>query len=357
LVPCTSLVTLCGVVPLIVIFSLGDLAPGEAIPLIVIFGLFGIALIFQGWRGTPQESTPRCARCGYDLRGIVKGARTRCSECGGDLSASDAVQTTTRRRSRKRMTWGLVVIGIPCLMIGWERAMRIVGPDLERLRSTKSLIASIPNEGRGSYQWVELQRRLACGQLNKQEASDAVDQLILTAQKDSRSREEVFSLSGGFLRAAGNAGDISSAQYVAIGQTYYGKTPKLTTPAIVFANQPVGLEIQRANPSWLPGTELGITVRDVAVCNGPTTQPWQGVARRPNPGWFWPRTDELSVSVAPGTYQITFILDMSLLNNGLVTIGAAPKWPALPSLATWTETITRPLQVLPAVAQHVASRP
>src|SRR4029079_13714884 len=94
---------------------------GLALPFLLAF-LIGIFLIFQGVRGIPVLSDPKCAKCKYDLRWIKPDENRICPECGSDLTAPRAVRFGELGR-RPRL------IGIGCLLI----ALTFAGPLLLNL--------------------------------------------------------------------------------------------------------------------------------------------------------------------------------------------------------------------------------
>src|SRR4051794_15983493 len=77
----------------------------------------GIALAIRGFSGTPALSEPKCARCGYDLRGFTGAPPTRCSECGSDLTVAAAVRWGDYRR-RPGLIWtGIALVLLPLLLV------------------------------------------------------------------------------------------------------------------------------------------------------------------------------------------------------------------------------------------------
>ncbi len=75
------------------------------------FVVAGLALLLclvslvRGLRGRRVGTEPRCAKCGFDLTGLVERGTTTCPECGQKLDAPGAVMTGVRRRRR----WALAL--------------------------------------------------------------------------------------------------------------------------------------------------------------------------------------------------------------------------------------------------------
>ena len=67
-------------------------------------GFAGMILLVRGMRGVPSLSEPRCAKCGYDLRGSAGAPAGVCPECGADLTKPRAVRWGDYRK-RPKLIW------------------------------------------------------------------------------------------------------------------------------------------------------------------------------------------------------------------------------------------------------------
>ena len=61
--------------------------------LLIAVTVVGIVLITLGVRGRPVFASPRCRKCGYDLRNMqfMSAEIGACPECGARLSGTDSV--------------------------------------------------------------------------------------------------------------------------------------------------------------------------------------------------------------------------------------------------------------------------
>ena len=153
-------------------------------------GVVGLILLVRGMRGAPSLSEPRCAKCGYDLRGFSGAPPQVCSECGADLTRPHAVRWGRYPRRTKLINSGVALLVLPTVVLG---ALALtVGPGGFRSRpvSNAALIARLPRTANQPWDWQELDRRRAGQQLSNEEASQAVDHLIasLAARPPSTSK-------------------------------------------------------------------------------------------------------------------------------------------------------------------------
>src|SRR2546425_9427727 len=88
--------------------------------IVLLLAMFGLAMIFRGLARAPTLSEPRCAKCGYDLRGFALTTPTRCSECGSDLTLRSAVRWGEYQRQPRWMIVGVVLLllsGVSCVLL------------------------------------------------------------------------------------------------------------------------------------------------------------------------------------------------------------------------------------------------
>ncbi len=84
---------------------------------IVVLGAISVALIAVGLRGRRIHDRPVCARCRFDVSGLVVRAREandlatrRCPECGADLARAGAVRQGLRQRRRVPLAFGILLL-------------------------------------------------------------------------------------------------------------------------------------------------------------------------------------------------------------------------------------------------------
>jgi len=316
---------------------------------IVIFGAAGIVMIIWGWRGAAVASEPRCAQCGYDLRGVADLKIARCSECGGELGRHGAVSRSAFQRRPKRIMAGIVVLGLPWLLILIAMVLRFIGPNGERFRSNQSIIVSLLNDPNPAWQWPELALRLRSGRLGKAEASPAVNEFVAEVQNRREKNGPLFWKD--FFQAADRAGAIDPDQYLKIAQAYYGKVPTVTLHSPVQAtNAPSGFSVSTVNHWQLPGNELVCAVRRISLAAGSTAP-----VKSPIPSPGAPPASENLVdasgnwiappNVLPGRYQATFVVDMGLVPAAGRSGFMAGLPGQAPPRARWTESVTLPLDI------------
>ena len=89
---------------------------------VVILSAIGLAMLVLGFRGQPIFSSPRCAKCGYDLRNVQfmssDAAVGNCPECGNELARVGAVSFGRWQQQPKRIVWGVALLVLPWVLAG-----------------------------------------------------------------------------------------------------------------------------------------------------------------------------------------------------------------------------------------------
>lgn len=91
------------------------------LPVILISALLGLALLTLGLRGRRINDHPLCARCRFDLSGLVTPgtpATLPCPECGASLTAPGAIRTGQRVRRRSAIAAGSLLLLISASLGG-----------------------------------------------------------------------------------------------------------------------------------------------------------------------------------------------------------------------------------------------
>src|SRR6266496_5872905 len=163
---------------------------------LIAVALVGLIVLTLGVRGRPDLSSPRCARCSYDLRAVSfmsEQSAGVCPECGAQLSESGAVSFGKWRRQPRLVIGGLTLIALPVLVgLGLGAMPRsrsaamvaAVGPANRSSQPTSAILASLPKSINAPWDWQELDRRLRAGSLSAADVSSAVGILITQLQAD-----------------------------------------------------------------------------------------------------------------------------------------------------------------------------
>jgi hypothetical protein len=329
----------------------------ETMPLLIIFifAACGLFLIALGIRGTPTPAGPRCARCGYDLRGAAGTTIERCSECGNDLSIPSAIRRDRSQRRPGKIVAGVAVVALPWLLIGGLLLGQFIGLHGERFRSNRSIIAAISTDP--SWESAELDRRLNAGSLSKDEASAAVEQFVVY---DEHHPNWPFTVT--FLQSANRAGAVTGDQLLRLAQSLCGKTPDVFVHP-VRSNETTFVDIVLHQSFWpLPGHAPTPVVRGIWLDQRPfaekgsesgresTSQP-TGTNLCLGAGLNWMAATKLP----PGDYQAHMLIDfyVSPFVGGLVS--AAPSQANIG--AKWTVNVTVPVTVLPPAIRSSLQQP
>lgn len=339
---------------------------GPAVLLLVVGFLIGLVLVYRGWRGVPMLSEPRCAKCGYDLRGFAGAPPAVCSECGSDLTKPHAVRWGQYRR-RPRLIWaGAAVAGVPLLLFAAMLIIVARGSRIDRFpQSNRAVIASLAKTADSPWDWQELQRRRAAGSLSGQEASQAVDELIAFLGKSKGpAGSGPLTWSEPFLTQADAAGDIPPEQYLRLAKAYYGRQPVVRYTARVRQGKPLRFAVTYGGHWNLPGVELVKALRAVKLPDGREAaltadddyEVRSGQAK-PNRDYMsaagsWEIAGEADLDLPPGEHTLTFVVDAGLLKAGAAPQvvsnkpGQARHWPQ--GRARWTVESTAKVTIVPA---------
>src|SRR5688500_9363773 len=88
------------------------------LPLVAVaMSVFGLVWLTLGVRGKPIFSSPRCAKCGYDLRNMQfmpPETVGNCPECGNDLAAAGGVTFGRWKAQPSR-----IVVGVAMMILPW----------------------------------------------------------------------------------------------------------------------------------------------------------------------------------------------------------------------------------------------
>ena len=327
-------------------------------------GLPGLVLLVRGLRGTPSLSEPRCAKCGYDLRGYAGAPPGACSECGADLAKPDAIRWGEYRKRPKLIWTGAALLVLPAVVLtAMVLALGRGGP-LDRRASNADLIARLPRTGIQPWDWQELERRFNAGRLSNEEAAKAVDQLIAAlAARPPAQGNQPLTWSSPFVERLDTAGVISAEQYARLAQAFYGNQPSVRAAPRVSQGQWLQFSLDYLGHWELPGTDSVKALRAVKGPGGRELLVMSGSDGGDGRGPTKPNLDLLSyggpfdidgrvkLDLPPGEHTLTFVVDAAVLPAGskprvvMDRPGQARRWPN--ARAKWTVEVPVKVTVIP----------
>jgi hypothetical protein len=339
--------------------------------LFLILSLGGLVMLTLGVRGQPVFALPRCAKCSYDLRGLLATAPEHlgaCPECGSPLDPLGAVSFGRWRRNPRQIVWGVILMGLPWSLLPLAFRSRaiatgsvIVSPANRASLPTPALLASLKTSVNTPWDWQELQRRLSNGTLTQADASAAVNILIadLNAQRAAGRPPQPLSWAGPFLKAAISGGLLPSTQIKALCQAYYGLTPELNLRPRAHQGEPLVVDGRLYEPWTLEGMQLCWSLGSVIVDGTTKLTPQlrygsRGAAENADQfsgtGTNGQLDLKLPQSLPPGEHEIAFTFDVGTVSDRAIfhgmdgKPGTADKWPS--AIATWRTVATRKVIVV-----------
>ena len=331
------------------------------VPLVLV--LIGLILLVLGIRGSPRLSEPHCAKCGYDLRvlNFASSEPKRCSECGGrpqragggdfrplcQASATDSIGDEHDCGRRAGAVRRQAVSG------------RGSGPNNPN-RSTRTILTSLPGTVSTPWDWQELERRLAAGNLSAAETDAAFDVLIayLKQERAAGKPQQPLNWAGGFINKGISSGRASQPKVLALSQAYYSP-PKVSTPSAARVGQEIKLEVDCNDNPWnIEKAQKVWALKSVVVGGTQELQPrdaYPNGAAATNRDRFSGTSygnlhANLTHSLPPGEYELTFTFDMGVIAPGATLRGidgrpgSVEKWPA--PLATWQAVVKQKITIV-----------
>jgi hypothetical protein len=327
--------------------------------LTILLLIIGTVLIWQGFRGRPQLTEPRCRGCGYDVRGLNWMAAGRlCPECGSDLSQPDAVRFGKYKRRPRRMIAGAGVFALGILVpMGVVILQSLNRSGAITIESNASIIANLATTIDQPWDWQKLEDRYRRGQLPNEEAADAVDQFIAHLQSNPGKQGDWFPWLDGFFKTLLANDVISAEQLERLLNAYYGPSPEVRIRTRISQGKPLSYEIGSIGARDLPGIKQVLALREVTVDGEPVEMSTKYHDEiRPHRDFSAGRHDEIKARIttplSPGKHEIRFEFDRALLpenakidprHNGRP--GQADIWPT--PLVQQSVTTTVNVNVLP----------
>lgn len=321
----------------------------------------GIVLLWRGWRGAPELSAPRCAKCKYDLRMVRfdEGPPGQCPECGADLAGRKAVRFGEYRRRPGMMIGGAVLAGIPLLLM--LVALLGVSLDWRQYRPDRWVIADLATQADDDWRWEELERRYRAGGLDAGEVEQAIGHLITHLHQLRASGRFYYGGARweGFLESVERRGQVSAAQYESLCRAYYGPGPKVVLgDRRVRQGEPIHLTVNYfVDTPLLYEGQLVFALRDAHSLEGqPLTLRNARAPESDNADWLSGHKDwmggldlEVTHDLPPGEHELVLVADVGVVGDGaLIGVEGLPgqkgRWPT--PMASWTSEVVYQVEVL-----------
>ena len=197
-----------------------------------------IVLVAIAWRGRLRWSSPRCARCEYDLRHLAPDYTTTCPECGANLQKSRAVYFSRAKCRWSLLTLALLVLVLPWAVFGgyfWHQDYQTRAAARTRaIISTPSAVstaemleifeATPTGMIREGVFWQELKGRLKDGELTGQQIEQTIE--IIISRLGGRWTGSL-DYQRGFLKHAFQSGAMTADQVVRFCDAYFREGPEI----------------------------------------------------------------------------------------------------------------------------------
>lgn len=344
------------------------------LPLLVIVLFFvGLVLAVIGFRGRPVFTTPRCARCQYDLRTLnfLEGTADRCPECGSELGIAGNVSFGRLKGWPKMIIWGLLMMILPWgLLFAAFFAIRpttvmVAGgsPIPSASTSTATLLAGLPSTIDQPWNWQELERRLKIpGTLSTAEVDQALAALSadVTAKRAKGQPVTWLPWSGSFVANVLKVSAGSPEAREAFLQVYFAESPTVAFRDRVRVNTPLLVRLSRRHDANLNDVTQCWALRSVQVDGKTMLRPEDrynsNTPTASHPDRFSSQQAsnidlKLPQTLAPGEHELLFTFDLGIVSNPVTfrgldgRPGTFDKWPN--PLSHWQATVKHKLTVVP----------
>ena len=336
--------------------------------LLIAVTVLGIVLITLGVRGRPVFASPRCRKCGYDLRNMqfMSAEIGACPECGASLSGTDGVTFGRWQRRPKQIVVGVLLLVVPWLAVIpttflFRRiAGPMPGPTGVAAQTTPALLASLPKAMNSPWEWQELERRLTAGNLTTADVDAALAALAarLNANRAAGRKRQPPHWYGNFVAAAMKSQIPSQPAVDALCQAYYDQIPPMTMRKLTREGEPIPVVLNEHEPWDLNGVRRVWAITDIAAENGSklTAQQRYGPKAPLAPDALSGTGREGNAQVAlvhglpPGEHELTFAYTVGVAPDNTTFVGldgkpgTPDKWP--PTVARWTATVKRKITVV-----------
>lgn len=331
--------------------------------------IIGIVVLTLGVRGRPVFASPRCRKCGYDLRNMqfMSDAIGNCLECGAVLSAPDGVSFERWQRRPRQIVLGAVLLALPWaamipLSYFANRAQaRVPGPVGTAQQSTPALLALLRPTMTTPWTWQELERRLAAGTLTTADVDAAFAALAthFDAERAAGKPRQPPHWFGRFIDKAMKANAASPAAVDALCQAYYGPVPPITMRKLAREGEPIPV-VLNTHESWdLNGVQRCWAITAITAEDGSKLTAQQRYNRmEPLPpdglsgtGRGGEQHVALAHALPPGEHELTLTYELGVIPDNVTLVGldgkpgTPEKWP-LP-VSRWKSQVKHKVTVVP----------
>jgi hypothetical protein len=176
---------------------------------LLVASVLGITLIVVGLRGRRIDKHPLCARCGFDLIGVIIG-RKMCPECGADVSGL-AIRVGHRQR-RAGMLYAGTALATPALLIVTSIVyVQVRGIDITPHKPNWWLVYELDMGGETEAKaFTELCRRFQKNELSNQRISEVADYCLTRQAIRSIPWNRAW---GSYIETARASGKLSDQQW------------------------------------------------------------------------------------------------------------------------------------------------
>jgi len=321
---------------------------------IVLVMAAGIITAWRGWRGAPVLSLPRCAKCGYDLRGADPETTSACAECGADLTRPHAVHFGRYERRPKLIVLGIVIALLPVVLmiVGRTLAYRFntSGPVGVARRSSERLIADFAADLNSPWVPQELARRYRTGELTADEITS-----LMAATTDALAARppdaSPFVWSSQLIALLLNDPSVTDQQRRRLYEAHYFRPLQVTMRKRIRQGSNAVFEIEPASSSQLPGLQQIYALRRLTFDE---SQAFPLTSRHRTAQSPFSINGSFKADMPTGEHSLTFEVESGLLQDdptGANSVSSGShrlprlRWPE--AVLRWTETVTIDVDVLP----------
>ncbi len=338
----------------------------------------GIVFITLGLRGRPTFASPRCRKCGYDLRNMqfMSDAIGNCPECGTPLAGPSGVSFGRWERRPRQVVLGVVLLAVPWLAaipanyIAQRTRGPMPGPGGLAAQTTPAILAALPKSMNSPWEWQELEARLKAGKLPTTDVDSALAALaghLNTNRAAGRPRQPLHWVNG-FVGAVIANKSASPAAVDALCQAYYGAAPPFTMREVARDGEPIPIVLNQFDPGDLNGMRQCWSITAITAADGTKLAPQQRFNQKgpltadalSGTGRDGELHAALLHGLPPGEHEITFAYECAVLPDSATFVGldgkpgTPEKWPATAVVTRWKTDVKRKITVVPKDASLVA---
>ena len=151
------------------------------LPVLVMLAI-GLVLFVLGMRGRLVHTRPTCARCRFDLSGVLNadfpGTEAICPECGSKLIRSRDLRLGHRKRRHVYIGFGVLLVLVSTTFVAGLFASRLQASTIAPRLPNWALISILPFDPSSVY-FIELSNRWEGGLLSQSERASIANQIVV----------------------------------------------------------------------------------------------------------------------------------------------------------------------------------